>query len=248
MAHQSRRAIIAPSEIEYPDSDGKPIAETGIHVEVILMTLASLRRHFAADPNVAVLANMFLYYVEGDPKQCVCPDLYVIRDVPKNTHRHTYKVWEEGKGPDLVIEATSKQTRDEDLRVKFRLYRDVLRVREYFLFDPAEEYLEPSLQGYRLAGRRYVPIKPVAGRLPSKVLGLHLERDDLDLRLCNPRAGGWIPTQEELAKQLEQSQAARRRAEAARRQAENAQFAAEAEVERLRREIESLRKKRSKGS
>ena len=84
---------------------------------------------------------MFLYYEEGDPRKVVCPDVFVTLNVPSNTKRRTFKVWEEGKGPDLVIEITSKKTRKEDLHKKFDLYRDVLGVREYFLFDPLEEYL-----------------------------------------------------------------------------------------------------------
>ena len=65
--------------------------------------------------------------------------------MPANRHRRTFKVWEECKCPDLVIEVTSRKTRTEDTEQKLELYRDVLKVREYFLFDPLEEYLEPSL-------------------------------------------------------------------------------------------------------
>jgi Putative restriction endonuclease len=121
-----------------------------------------------------------------------------------------------------VIEATSKKTKTEDKVGKFQVYRDVLKVREYFLFDPEQEYLRPSLQGYRLAGRRYKPIAMTAGRLPSEILGLHLERDGLDLRLYNPRTRRWQPTSEEIEKLLGET---------------------EAENERLRQEIERLRKR-----
>jgi Uma2 family endonuclease len=248
MARTTKRSIKARSEIEYPDSDGKPIAETGIHVEVILGLLTMLRGYYRGNPDVAVLVNMFLYYVEGDPKRVVCPDVFVIRGVPANPHRHTYKVWEERKAPDLVIEATSEQTRDEDLKDKFELYRDVLRVQEYFLFDPDREYLEPSLQGYRLVGRHYVPVAAVAGRLPSKVLGLHLERDELDLRLYNPRTGRWLPTSQEIQQAFRENEADRRAIEADRRAIETDRRAIEAEIQRLRRELETLRKKKSKGS
>ena len=61
-----------------------------------------------------------------------------------------------------------------------------MRVSEYFLFDPTEDYLKPPLQGFRLAGEDYIPIEPVGGRLPSQVLGLHLERDGQELRFFNP--------------------------------------------------------------
>ena len=35
----------------------------------------------------------------------------------------------------------------------------------------------------------YIPIQPVNGRLPSQVLGLHLERDGKDLRFYKPAPG-----------------------------------------------------------
>ena len=143
--------------IKYPESDGKPMGETGVHVDVMLAVLAMLRRHYSGNDRVAVLANMFLYYKEGDPRKVVCPDVFVTLNVPSNTKRRTFKLWEEGKGPDLVIEITSKKTRKEDLHKKFDLYRDVLGVREYFLFDPLEEYLEPSLQGFRLTAGATTP-------------------------------------------------------------------------------------------
>ena len=44
------------------------------------------------------------------------------------------------------------------LEEKLALYRDVLRVPEYFQFDPTEDYLRPPLQGHRLERGEYVPI------------------------------------------------------------------------------------------
>ena len=68
-----------------------------------------------------------------------------------------YKTWIEGKSPDVVIETTSKKTRRKDTVDKPALYAQ-LGVKEYFLFDPTQDYLEPSLQGHRLAGEGYVRI------------------------------------------------------------------------------------------
>ncbi|HKI17156.1 MAG TPA: Uma2 family endonuclease [Isosphaeraceae bacterium] len=219
------------NEIEYPESDGKPFGETSIHVNVITQSLLGVIQGFYKDnPNVAVHSNLLVYYVEDDPKRNVCPDLFVAFKVPSDIKRRTFKVWDEGKGPDLVIEVTSKKTRREDTGRKFELYRDVLKVREYFLFDPFEEYLEPSLQGHRLRRGRYKPIAAVENRLPSEVLGLHLERNGFDLRLYNPQTGVWLPTRMELEEELGAVKADRQQAEA--------------EIQRLRREIDSLRKKR----
>ena len=216
--------------IKYPESDGKPLGETGVHVYVILAVLEMLRRHYSGNGRVAVLANMFLYYEEGNPRKVVCPDVFVTLNVPRNTIRPTFKVWEEGKSPDLVIEITSKKTRTEDLHKKFDLYRDVLKVREYFLFDPLEEYLEPSLQGFRLINGRYGSIAWAGAGLFSEVLGLRLERDEMDLRFFDPGTGRRIPTGDEFG-----------RAEA------DARLKTEAENERLRREIEALRRRLPEG-
>ena len=120
--------------------------------------------------------------------------MLVALGVPKLPQRLYYLLWEEGKAPNIVIELTSRTTRGEDRRTKWELYRDVLKVPEYFLFDPFEEYLKPSMQGYRLVAGEYAPIEPVAGRLPSAELGLHLERDGTQLRLFDPATGQWLPT------------------------------------------------------
>jgi Uma2 family endonuclease len=230
--------ISSLTKVEYPESDGKPLGESAVHVIVTALGLLDvIQRYYAGNPHVAVHSNLFVYFVAGDPKRNVCPDLFVALDVPSDINRRVFKVWEEGKGPDLVIEVTSKKTRRQDQGTKLELYRDVLKVREYFLFDPFEEYLKPSLQGYRLRRGRYQPIARLGNRLPSKILGLHLERDGNTLRLYNPRTKLWEPTSEELKEALEKSEAETREAETARRDAE-------AEIQRLRRELDSLRKQR----
>src|SRR5207248_866842 len=110
---------------------------------------------------------------------------------------------------------------DHDQQGKFFLYRDVLKVQEYFLFDPREEYLDPSLQGFRLVEGEYVRIEPADGRLPSEVLGLHLERDGVELRFYNPATGQWLQTPQEIREQLYEEALARKEAEIlARREAE----------------------------
>jgi Uma2 family endonuclease len=167
--------------VEYPTSDGKPMAETDVHRKDMVDLIATLEDYFAADPRVYVSGNLLLFYEEGNKRKHIAPDVFVVRGVPKLPPRKYYLLWEEGQGPDLVIELTSKTTRREDRDKKWVLYRDRLRVPEYFLFDPFEEYLKPSMQGYRLVEDQYVAIGPEAGRLPSAVLGLHLERRGAEL-------------------------------------------------------------------
>jgi hypothetical protein len=197
-------------------------------------------------PRVYVSGNLLVFYVPGDKRRHVSPDVFVVRGVPKH-NRDNYLIWEEAKPPEVVIELTSKTTKKEDLGRKFALYRDQLRVREYFLFDPHQDYLQPQLQGYRLVGEQYRPIKPLAGRLPSKILGLHLEGSGGDLRLYDPAGKQWLPTPEEarqLAEQAsQQAEQGRLQAEQARQEAEQARQQAEEENARLRQELDALRRR-----
>ncbi len=191
------RIALQQDEIDYPTGDGQPMAETPIHRQNLTDLIEMLDTHFAADPEFYVSGNMFLYYEQGNPQRNVSPDVFVTRGIPREKDRPIYKTWEEGKGPDLVIELTSRSTKREDERQKFALYRDILGIREYFLFDPLAEYLKPSLKGYRLVGGDYIPIEPAEGRLPSEVLGLHFERDGRYLRIHDPTTGLRLLTQRE---------------------------------------------------
>jgi Uma2 family endonuclease len=219
---------------DYLKSDGKPVAETEIHRDNLLHTIESLRWHFEADPDLYVSGNMFVHYVRGDRRKHVAPDVFAVRGVPKGPPRDYYLVWEEAQPPHLVIEFTSRTTRDEDQEEKFAIYRDRIKVREYYLFDPREEYLEPSLQGYRLDGEQYVPIEPVDGRLPSEVLGLHLFRDGQRLRFLDPATGAVVPLPREL---IEQTQALARQAEDERRRIETERQ----QEARVRQQVEAER-------
>jgi Uma2 family endonuclease len=218
-------------EVEYPESDGKPMAETDVHRDLMAQLIDALKWRYRDDPQIYISGNLLLYYVEGDPTKSKAPDVFVVKGVEKRLRR-IYKLWEEGVAPSAVIELTSKSTRREDQKGKFELYAN-WGVREYFLFDPLNEYLRPPLQGFRLRRGHYEVIKAdELGRLESKELGVWLERDGTRLRLWD------VTTGEEALDGAERAQAAVRRAviaesraqfEAAARQAEAAARRAEAE-------------------
>jgi Uma2 family endonuclease len=240
----------ALQEIDYPTGDDRPMAETEVHRENMTGTIDMLRRHFKPVPDVYVSGNMFVYYVEGNRHKHVAPDVFVVFGVPRR-QRECYKLWAEPKhNLDFVVEYTSRSTKGEDVDDKYHLYRDWLGVREYALFDPYEEYLDPPLQLHRLVDGEFVPVEPVDGRLPSEVLGLHLERDGQRLRFYDPKTGEWVLTSEEGEQRAEarrrEEEARRREEEARRKQAEQERDeaaarlrAVEAELERMRRERES---------
>ena len=215
----------AGRKVEYPKGDGKPMAESGTHAWLMVDLIQTLQALFEAEPMAYVSGNLMLFYEEGNGRKHISPDVFAVRGIPKG-RRDYYLTWEEGKGPDVALEITSKTTRSEDVKKKMALYRDVLRVSEYFLFDPFGDYLTPPMQGYRLVDGEYEQIGTVARRLPSEVLGLHLERDGTQLRLYDPATGQRLPTT------LERAEAERTRADQA-----------EAENARLREELEALRRR-----
>lgn len=226
--------------IYYPESDGKPMGETDIHIQIMMDLLGALRAYYRDDPTVYVASNMLLYYEEGNPRKFVVPDVFVVFGVAKY-RRRTFRVWEEQRAPAVVIEVTSASTRDEDLGYKRELYA-TLGVQEYFLFDPLEEYLRPSLQGHELVDGEYYPLAADAeGRLISRALGMRLEREGERPRLVVLETGRRLPWAEELddlaRAAVEQARAA---AEQARVEAD-ARRAAETELARLRAEVARLR-------
>ncbi len=233
--------LVPPDDVHYPESDGKPVAETDAHIDCLLTTREVLRQYFLdRDPMVYAAGNLFVYYERGNPRKRVAPDVFVVRGVPARLRR-VYKVWEEGRAPDWVLEVTSRSTRREDLVTKRAIYAS-LGVREYFLFDPLGEYLQPRLQGFQMINGAYQPIPPREdGSLWSEELGLELHPRGHELRLFDPQSGTWLLT---YAEQQARADAERRRAETERRRAETERRraeAAEAEVARLRAQLARLR-------
>ena len=196
----------APIAVDYPDSDGQPVAETDFQRIPLWYANDALARYFRDREDVYVSANMFVYFEKGNTKAVVAPDVFVVLGAPDHKRR-SFKVWEEPKGPDFVLEITSHSTRSADQGPKRRIYAE-LGVREYWLFDPTGDYLDPPLQGGRLEANRYneLPLRTssdgtLSGR--SEVLGLDLRAVDGRLRLHDPATGRDLPSSEELEEHVE---------------------------------------------
>jgi Uma2 family endonuclease len=229
-------------DVHYPESDGKPMAETEFHLDETIYLIDAFKDRFRDAQNVYVNGDMFLYYVEGDSKQVVAPDVFVVLGVAKRKRR-IYKLWEEGRPPTLIVEVTSADTRRQDLTQKKVLY-ERLGVAEYILYDPLGDYLNPRIQGFRLAGGQYEPIPhPTRDSLESRVVGLTFRMEGSQLRLIDTATGDRLLRDEEVRELARTAEVRARTAEKRVRTVEERARAAEEEAARLKAELERLRGK-----
>ncbi len=201
--------------------------------------------------------GLLWYYREGDNTARVAPDVFVALGVPRDPPRDSYKVWEEGKTPDFVLEVAAPLKARLDREGKRELYQR-LGVREYWMHDPDGGLHRTRLQALRLVGGTYRAVKverDASGhiRARSKVLGLDLLFDGDRLRIWDPVAGRFLPTVEELEAWAEaerrrheiearaEDEKRRRREDEAR--AEREQLAREESEAKHRAEIAALRKR-----
>ena len=229
------RVTVVPETIDYPDSDGRPMAESESQFWPILYVGSALDRYYQARDDVYVVGNLLLYYQEGDPGKSVSPDLMVVFGAPKHI-RSSYRLWEEPKAPDFVLEIASESTHRIDRGEKRALYAG-MGVVEYWQYDPVGDYLEPPLLGFRLVEGRYAPISATVQEggmlaLRSEVLGLELHLTPgapvrEALHFYDPVRGEYLRTYREAEARLEQ-------AEDRLREEQSARQALEAELRELR--------------
>lgn len=251
---QPPQGSVAYREIVYPDSDGKPIAETQEHIDELLGARFAIKNHLRRRADAWVAGNMFLYYEEGNPQACLAPDVFAVLGI-ENKPRRSYKLWEEAKAPCFVLELTSRSSRYEDQGTKKAVYAD-LGVAEYFIFDPLGEYLTPPLQGFRLHHGNYEPMRAgPGGVLESRKLGIRIVPEPGHLRLVNVRTGKTLPYPDDLLEWEVRArrEGARARREGARAKREEARAKREAAMrqkaerraQKLEAEIERLRARAS---
>jgi Uma2 family endonuclease len=226
--------------VEYPETDGRPMGETDLHIEWMIRVRDMLKYRYR-DQQVYVAANLLLYFQEGDPSRFVVPDTMVVKDCQPG-RRRTFKIWEEGRSPNAVFEITSRGTKSEDLHFKPQIYAQI-GVVEHFLYDPTAEYLRPPLQGRRLTATGFEPIAPdAAGRVLSSELGLWLHLEDGDLVLTDAVTGERLPTAAEAHHAVAEAYRAEAKAQRAKAKAERAKAEAQrAEADAQRIEAESQR-------
>ncbi len=234
--------IQPPDEIDYPTSDGEPMGETDVHRDLMQDLIKALEIYYQDQPRVYASGNLLMLYDRNDSNAHVAPDVMIALGVPWGK-RDNYKIWEEGKAPDLVIEVTSKSTKLRDTGFKKDLY-EALGVLEYLLFDPRNEYLKPRFQVFRLEANQYVQVlTPEITGYVSCATGLEFRVVDDQLRIFEGKGGPMLLTQREQADLTKREAARARKALARAKKAEALarREAARAEQEAARADREAAR-------
>jgi Uma2 family endonuclease len=198
-AYQAARVLAELESLELITDDGVPL-ETIWHRKCMNLLIEQVEYHLRDRDDFYVAGNTFIYY---SPQQVRNrdfrgPDFFYIGATTRQPTRECWVVWNENlRRPDVVIELSSPTTHDEDHGPKFRIYRDTLEVKNYFIYDPSTRLLE----GWRLDSRRYSPIRPDEnGRLLCDELDLLLgiwdgeySRDNMTWLRFFDRAGTVLP-------------------------------------------------------
>lgn len=200
-----------PTQDELPYSDGMPM-ESNLHVLQMYLLIETLKLHWANRTDVFVGGNMFVYFSADQERfrDFRGPDFFAVQGV-QHRERKSWVVWEEGKGPDVVVELLSDSTAQRDKEEKKLIYQDRLRVPEYFWFHP----YTGEWAGFALLDGVYQPILPDAqGRLISQQLQLALAQWE---GIFSAESGRWLrwaeltgkllPTAEEKAAEAQEKAA-----------------------------------------
>lgn len=229
-----------PCADDLPYDDGEPL-ESNWHRLAMNQLIENVVSHWKDRRDFFAGGNMFVYFSTEMvfDKDFRGPDVFVVTGVKEDPFRKRWVSWNEGgKHPELIVELTSESTAKVDRVVKKELYARTLRCPEYYIVDPTSK----TIEAWELVGGAYVPIPPVNGRYPSRLLGAHLGWwagtyigfPGEYPRLFDP-AGTLRPLFVEIAQA--EAMAARARADAEAARADSA----ETELAKLRAELERLK-------
>ena len=204
-------SLAEPEPLEYPDSDGLPMAENDEHYVAIQSVRLPLEEHLRHSGNTYVTGDLLMYYVQGDPSERVAPDVMVVRGVASGPRR-SYLVWAEGKPPDFVVEVSSPDSGKADRTVKRELYASI-GVQEYLLFDPGYEEAGQAgrVQLFRRWGSKLVETGPGGpegsdAELESEVLRVSFRAEGMRVRVRDLASGEDLLWNDEQALALQDSE------------------------------------------
>jgi Uma2 family endonuclease len=138
----SQTALATPGEaIDYPDSDGRPMADNTKQARWMTVLFGNLCALFRDATDVFVAMDLLWYAVQGRPEARAAPDVLVVFGRPKGD-RGSYRQWEEGGVPvTVVFEVLSPGNTVPEMAEKYAFYEDY-GVEEYYIYDPDNNRLQ----------------------------------------------------------------------------------------------------------
>jgi Uma2 family endonuclease len=226
----------APSEVFYPESDGKPMADNTKQFRWIVVIEQNLELLFADQPDVFVAGDLLWYPVEGNNALSTAPDTMVIFGRSKGD-RGSYQQWNEGNiAPQVVFEILSPGNTAREMERKLLFYQ-TYGVQEYYLYDPDRI----QLRGWQRSQIGLLEqIEPMSGWVSPR-LEIRFELGE-ELQLFRPDGQAFFSFAE-INHQLEQ---AKQRAEQEQGRAEQERERAEQERERANQERERAEQERER--
>ena len=219
------------TKIDYPDSDGMPMADNTRQFEIIVTLQGGLATLFMDHPDVFVAGDLLWYPVEGDNQLRVAPDVMVAFGRPPG-HRGSYRQWcEEDIAPQVVFEILSPGNRSAEMARKFDFYQRY-GVEEYYVHDPDRGLLK----GWLRRAARLTAIPEMKGWVSPR-LGIRFGLEGSDLVVWCPdgqRFESYIEVKKHSEAETRRARAAEQRACAAERQVEAERQRADRLAERLR--------------
>ena len=221
------------SDIIYPDSDGKPMADNTKQFRWIVNIKENLEILFASQDDVFVAGNLLWYPVQGNNKIRQAPDVMVVFGRPKGD-RGSYKQWEENNlPPQVVFEILFAGNRTGNMANKLLFYQRY-GVEEYYIYDPDAVELTGMIRSQEWLEE----IEEINGWVSPR-LGIRFELTADTLEIYRPDGARFL-TSVELDRVREQE---RQRAEQERQEKEAALLQLEQERQRYQELLARLRER-----
>jgi Uma2 family endonuclease len=215
----------AGGAIEYPDSDGKRMADNTKQFRWIHVLHGNLVVIYRDREDVFVAGDLLWYPEKGHPEIRTAADVMVVFGRPKGD-RGSYKQWEEAGIPATVaFEILSPGNTVAEMADKFAFYEDY-GVEEYIIYDPDGNRLQVFVRRGEILAR----VRQLDGFVSAR-LGIRFDLSGPEMVVYYPDGRRFLTFEE-----LEAERAlAEQRAQNAEQHAQDVQRRAERQAELMRR-------------
>ncbi len=164
MTYITQKGLNPETDIHYPESDGKPMADNTRQFKLIVMIKENLEIWFAAMAHVFIAGDLLWYPVQGDNTTRMAPDAMVVFGAGKGD-RGSYQQWKEDNiAPQVTFEILSPSNFAPEMEEKRKFY-ETHGVEEYYSFDPDRL----RLKGWLRADDRLIAIPDMNGWISPRL-------------------------------------------------------------------------------